>query len=724
MAGFTKILPGVNKTLNGDSLISHLTEKFTMATTSRSLNDPKVAGLVLSTESLSQEVEQTVATVYNNFESTVRAIAQELNLSLEDYRIEAASIAAMYSADPKRTMSTEPRMPAATGSVHMVRPTTEGGTFSRNLSMEAYDERDNKSAQVHSIVYNMMASKQDEFGEAFFPTIVVNTADAGILLDVRVYQVFNDFKRSTTGTLANKMPKNLVRAYADPTILVNESTRAVPVYRATGGADDNTDKFVAATDVAPYMMPVGNVLVQTSALKVGKRVDIIGLAQTNELLENGILDSTDTLDSFAQLETLYVKFTDPSNPANVDVFAVDTTNIPGSVYTYSVQGNFRKLALSLDTDSIVFAKNMKRVDGSNPVVLTELAANDWDVRFTLNISGDVSMDKGDSVLNKGTMDLNIVRDVNGNIVTPPGTFTAKLATVDIVGYTTKLYFANSNLRQRGQMIESQRFFQAINLKYNSPVVVVKPVTEPEMDEQANLQLLISATNIRTSKSAVKALLDTEASIQKYVAIADMSGQLPDQAGIGRYLVKPVYYTSTVNLSDTVDSLSSHQRLADIRAALIEKIRYYATEMYRNSEYQAGALVYTGNISFKPTVVIGTDPTIYNYLMSDGELRTLGELFEVKVVNTLDTRVRGKIYMTFSVYDANRNTTVNPLSFGNMLWSPELVVKLPISRNGQISKEMMVSPRFMHIVNLPILTVLNVTNLPNVTNKVAVNFHNV
>lgn len=723
MPNFLKLIPSHNKTANAETSVAQMLEKFSTLTATRGLSDAKVTDLVLSTESLSMENEQIVATVFNNFDSIVKGVASELNLSFEDYQVEAASIAAIYAANPQKTLSVEPRNPTAPGPVHYVRPVVEGGTFRRPFSMEAYDERDNRTAQVNSIVYNLLASKQDEFGEAFFPTIVVNTGDAGIMLHVQVHRVFNDFKRTTSGALANKMPKNLVRAYADPTVLQNESTRAVPVLR-TGGADDNSANFVAATDVAPWSMPVGSTLVNTSALKVGKKVDVIGLSQTNELLENGTLDSTDTLDSFAMLETLYVKFTDPGNPANVDVFAIDTTNFPGSVYTYAVQGNYRKLSLALDTDSVVFPSTIKRVDGSAPVVLTELAANNYDLRLNLNINGEVIMDQGDCIVNRGTMELNIVRDVNGNIVTPTATLLNKLATADIIGYTTKLYFANSNLRQRGQLLETQTFYQAINLKYNSPITALKPSIEAENDEQAAIQTLVAATGIRTSQSAIKALLDTEASIANYVAIADRNGALPDQAGIGRYLVKPVYFKATINLSSVVDSLSSHQRLADIRAALVEKLRYYATEMYRNSEYQAGALVYTGNIGFKPTVIVGTDPTIYNYLMSDGELRTLGELFDVKIVKTLDTRVAGKIYMTFGVYDSNRNTGVNPLNFGNMLWSPELTVKLPISRNGQISKEMIVAPRFVHIVNLPVLTVLSVTNLPTVTNKVTVNFHSV
>ena len=176
------------------------------------------------------------------------------------------------------------------------------------------------------------------------------------------------------------------------------------------------------------------------------------------------------------------------------------------------------------------------------------------------------------------------------------------------------------------------------------------------------------------------------------------------------------------MSLTVDSVKSHEKFKDIRAALVEKIRYYANAMFRDSEYKAASAVLTGNTGFKPTVIVGTDPILYNYIVADGDLRTLGDTFDIKVVSTLDSRVNGKIFISFGVFDSNRNSAVNPLNFGNMFWSPELTAVLPMSFDGQVSKLLMVAPRFYHAVHLPVLTVLNVTNLPTVVNKVTVNTH--
>jgi hypothetical protein len=273
-------------------------------------------------------------------------------------------------------------------------------------------------------------------------------------------------------------------------------------------------------------------------------------------------------------------------------------------------------------------------------------------------------------------------------------------------------------------VDSQTEYRVIPVNWRSPLSILAPVAREGIDDTSSIETLITATGIRVSNEAVLALQRTATELKSYVPVADASGTLPEMSAVGHYLVRPVYYEENMDLAQNVDSRSSHERLADIRAALVEKIRYYANEMYRASEYQAAAAVTTGNKEFKPTVIIGADPVIANYLQSDGDLRTLGDTFDVKVVSTIAYEVKGKIYITFGIFDSTRNTQINPLNFGNMLYTPEMVLNLPISMDGQTSKQLTVTPRFAHLCNLPVLTQLNVTGLPAVVSKVATNFRTV
>jgi hypothetical protein len=169
---------------------------------------------------------------------------------------------------------------------------------------------------------------------------------------------------------------------------------------------------------------------------------------------------------------------------------------------------------------------------------------------------------------------------------------------------------------------------------------------------------------------------------------------------------------------------THEEATDIQAVLVNKIRDLAYRMYRDSEYKAAADALAGGIAPVPTVVIGTDPVLARYLTVTGDLRTLGGEFDVRIVSTLDNRVQGKIFISFGVFNEQRNTLVHPLNFGNMFWAPELVLTANISRGNTISKETVVQPRYLFVTHTPIMSVIEVDNVPDVLGKVAINYHNV
>lgn len=703
--------------------IGDLTAKLGQISASRSFNDEKIGAIAISTESIDSSSEQVLTNVYNNIESTIKTIASDFGIATEAFQVEAATMAGIFATNPRAMLSTKLKG-FSSDAVVMTGAVRDGFMERPQLSMEAYDERDNRNAQLYSIVYNLLASRQDDFGETFFPTLIVNPTETGITLSAKLFYVYNDFKRSVNGALANYGRKSVIRAYADADILKNELTRVVPVLRDGGGADDNSDKFV--TDVPAWTEALGSgISVKTSMLKVDTRVDLIGISQTNELLNSGIMGPSDTLDTYIKLRTALFKISgDVGGTPTTEYFYINTENLPAATFTYAPQGNYRRMLLAMDTDSVVLNDKTVSVNGTPLALLPELANHK--LRLNLSVTGNVSLDKGDASVSRGTMSLNTMRNASGQLVTGASfdTLAAKVATVEMVGWFPMAYRANSNIRQRGQLLDSQIEYRSFPVMYRSPISVIMPAMSNGVDGNAALQNLITTTGIYQSNEAVTTLVQQEAQLANYSPVANAAGELPELSSIGHYYVKPVFFTESMNLTDVVDNLKSHEKLKDIRAALVEKIRFYANEMFRISEYKSAAQVLTGNVGFKPTVIVGTDPVLYNYIMADGDLRTLGETFDVKVVSTQDTRVRGKIYISFGVFDSSRNSSVNPLGFGNMLYSPEMTVQMPVSRDGQVSQELIVAPRFTHIVNLPVLTTLTVTGLPEIMSKVTVNMHTV
>lgn len=715
-------LLGSKKSLAADP-ISGLTQQLSQITASRTYTDESIGKLVVAAESFGSSEESVVTSAYNSFENTIQSIVRDFGVAVEDYQIEAATIAGMVATAPSTFLTAKPKL-SNQASVVLAANSPDAHLERPSIALEAYDERENRNAQLFAIVYNLLASRQDDFGETFFPTIVINPNEIGATVSIKLFYAYNDFKRSVNGSLANYGRKNIVRAYSDANVLKNELTRAIPVLRV-GGPDDNTAAFVAATDVTPWSADIGaGFSVPTSALRVDTKVDLIGISQTNELLNSGLMGPTDNLDAYVRLESVFVRFTDGTN---TDVVRLNVESFSGSVFTYAPQGNYRKMILNLDTDGVVLTENSTNVAGGAVASLAPEIGSGRKARLQLIMRGDVSLDKGDCIVNRGTLGLVALRDATDNLVTGTvfNSLATKIASAEVIGYTLIAYRANSNVRQRGQLLDTQVEYRSIPVPYRSPLAALMPVAITNTDDTSMLQTLITATGIRVSNEAVSTLIKTQQALANYAPVATATGDLPEIGIFGHYYVKPTYYFEAINLANVVDSLKSHERIKDIRAAIVEKIRYYANEMYKNSEYKAAAMVLTGNTGFKPTVIVGTDPVIYNYIVADGDLRTLGDSFDVKVVSTLDSRVSGKIFVSFGVFDASRNTAINPLNFGNMLYAPEIPVVLPnAARDGQISKELIVTARFQHIMNLPVLTVLEVQGLPSVVNKTAVNFRNV
>lgn len=709
-------LIGARRSMTADPL-GTLATKVASFFAGRAVSDKAITGLAIATEGLNDSQSTQLTTVYNSIETGLMALKEDTAVALEAHQIEAATMAGMMAADPLASLNAKFRTLPDNSVV--LAGTAPDGRPERGYSLEAYDERDNRNSQLHSVIYNLLASKQDEFGETLFPTIIVSPNEQGVTLAMKLFYVYNDFKRATSGALANYARKNIIRAYADTSILKNDLTKGIPVLR-DGGADDNSDKFVDVTDVPAWTENLGvGITVTTGALKVDQKVDLIGISQTNELLQSGVMGPTDSLDTFLRLKKLFVKVVDG---ANTDVIELDVSALPGSTYTYAAQGNYRRMVLNLDTDSVVLSPSTTKLNGAALTALTELATHKARVQLTIN--GSASLDKGDGSVSRGQLALVALRNAADLLVTG-ATFdglAAKLESAEVIGYVTEYYRANSNLRQRGQLVDNQTEYRVIPVNFRSPLGILAPTSRDASEDAAALQTLIMTTGIRISNEAVVALNRFLAQLKGYKAVADAAGNLPEMTAIGHFLVKPVYFEETVELDKTVNTLRSQDKFRDIRAALVEKIRYFATEMSRTSEYSAALAVMSGNTASKPTVIIATDPAIHNYLIADGDIRTLGETFDVRLVSTLADGMKGKIVVTFGVFDQSRNTAVNPLNFGNMLYSPEVVVNLPIARDGQTSKELTVSPRFTHEVNLPVATVLYVTGLPAVLSKTAIDNH--
>lgn len=727
--GISAAMTSLGRALQGDQILSSQLTKSAFA----------MEGLV------SDQSQHEMTQALDKLSLAVESIADMLGdkASFTNAQKSACAAAGVMAGDAESSLRfSAPSAISKEGFTYIANTGAEDTSSKRSLAFETYDPRNNRDVASSSMIYNLQSARQDVFGETLFPTITVSPEQSGLSVTARINSVLGDIKRNTNGTVTPFVKQNIIRALADATILKNDSTRITPVVRA-----NSAQYFVNPAIVAPADLLVEGEAITTAPLAVGKRLGLLEVSQTDTLLANGVMDITDTIEGAVSLTNLYMTVATPAvaaaaaigvfgqpgyvpavvaAPAATDVVRLNVQNLPFSNFTGSVQDNISKFTLAFDTKSVLIDLNTKQNDGSALVALAPIVAGSYQVRLGVVMTGDINIELGGTAVYFNALEVVSVHDQAGNnlsLTVGTGKQIADLfVAAKIEGYDLLAYRSNLNRRERGQLIDTTFVTQQYRINLRSPITALRPVSSDNTDNSDALSALIVATHIRTSNAAVTELLRAATLLSQYVAQALPGVAGPDVLGVGRHLVIPTYRSYVFNAQVEVASLNSSQVATDLQNALVNRIRDMAYGMYRDSQYQAASASQNGGLAKIPTVIIATDPVTSRYLTINADFNTLGNEFDIRLVNTTDIRVSGKIFITFGDFSGNNVDAPNPLHFGNMAWKPEMTVALDISRGGQTSKELTVQPAFLHFVNCPIMGVIDVQNLPAVFTKVAINFH--
>lgn len=697
-----KVLSAVRNTLNDVKGTTSLIE------VSRSL------GMESMTEGQVGQLNTALETMTSRTANMVAGLGIEGISVQQQSSMVAAAIAA---ADLKSFAARGLSMEAIESAKGVVGNAVMSDAFANRLpAMEAYDESNNRDSVVYTVAYNFLAAKQNDFGETFYPTHVVSNDNVGVTVSLRLIQVYDDIKRNVNGALARFNRKNIVKALIDSTILKNEMTRVVPVVRPAS----------LANFVDPALVPAAAVVLEgesinTAPLKVGVEMDIIGLSQTDTLLAAGVMDRTDGLDRSINLQNVYIQ-------VGADVLSYNVSNLATSNFLAQPQENYKRHALNFNSHSLVVNKSKKRADNTALVELAAVVTEDLILQLKINMTGTVNIEEGGLVVYGNSIKIEKAFDAAGVELAlthaKVAPLVAKFATAVIFGYTLKAYRNNLNKRQRGQLLDTTYQNQTWTLPLRSPVSVIRPPNADSQTDSGDLASLVAATFARTSNEAVTTLLETAALLKEFVDSRVPTSLAPDLFGVARELVEPTYIGETLDVNAVINSVSSHEKAADIQAVLAQKIRDIGSRLYRDSGFQAVIETKVAGVEGEPTILVGTDPMTARYLMVDGDTRLTGPTFNYKVVTTPDERMQGKLVIALGYPDQSEGT-LNPIHFGYMLWSPEATIVIPQARGDQISKELTVMPRFRHITNVPVMGMVEVKNIPDVVSKkISIDFRNV
>lgn len=708
------------------------------------LKNASLTDTVLSMESLTDERQ------YNEFLSNAKQLKADLvdfyqkaniDISAESFtesQWQSGVVALMAAGRPGEYAKRALTMGRAVGGQDVFLRDVPAGAYgdfdyrdTATASLEAFDDRELIANLPFSVVFNIQAARQNEFGESFYPTVVVTPDQGSVDVSVRRTMVFNEVRHEITGKPFDFHRRNLIEAVIDHTLLTDNSTAAIPVWVA-GNAANNAN---FNTDIPLTTAKVGADTIQTRPLLPGKQVDLVGISQNPSMQATGQADNTDSLDVRLGVAAIYLKVETTAavlaDPNVISYIKVDTTNLPRNLFLKSQEGFDKEMVLNFINNTIPLSADTKDTSGAAASALYFLQSGpyaDYVVRLQAVASGQANLETGNATFNAGTASINamvVTNPADHNLDAPASqtdydAIAAKFVGISIVGWDPLATRSNINRRTRGLQVTTVEQNERFTIPLGAPITCPNPVTNTRT--ATDMAAPITAARIRNDNNAVTKLLSYADTLASYKLSQSYLVPTPDLEGIGRLMIKPFYEEVTLDLLNVVSSLRSVQRADDVSAAIVNKIREMVYRAYRESGYQPALDAATGGTGEKPRLLIGTDPVLLRHIMVTGDTRTASIAFDHKIVSTYDRRMNNKIVMVF--YRENL-AGPDPLNFGNMLWMPELATNVQVTRNGAVVTETMVQPRTRHINTCPIMMVINVENLNlAIADQVPVNFHTV
>lgn len=639
----------------------------------------------------------------------------------QDQQLAAASIIALATRDQKSAMA---YATAATNcavmreeGVRVIEPSSNPAlaysTESLKPSFEAFDARNLEEIRAFNVMFAFSAAIQDEFAEGFFRTVTLSPDSTGLEVSIRRTMIQTEIRHPVTGEVIDWKQKNLLDAISDPTIIVNEATRIYP--RVIVGNAESEKHFVDKTIIAPYdTLANGGALIKTAPLRAGVKVGLIG-AGTNDRT-NGQHDQTDALDHSIKVEALYYRITTASGTS---IIKFNTKQFAYNGFLKSFEGRDRRVALDFPTSGLLLnAETTDALTNAPATALSFLAVAPYEnvqLNLETHVTGEGNLQLGWLKVNASETEVAGARVVNGphdyETVSDAAVLAALRAaftSIEFLGYDVKAYYANTNKRYLGLLVDSVEERVRYVVPLSPPISVQTPITgtstATEMAGPMNAQRIVNSIN------AVTKLIETRDTLREVVGqvgYRSPTDQAAEIEGFARLMVRPYLFDETLNIANVLQNTSSANRLQDVQAAIVNKIRYGVTSAYTESRYQPALDSINGTAGERPKVVIGTDPTIASYIMVNGDPRILGLGFETQVVVTYDVRMRGKIVASFVRANVS---DVDVLSFGNLAYIPELVTQAQLNFQGSTTNVTQVQNRNLHVVFLPILVWIEVEGL--------------
>ena len=651
--------------------------------------------------------------------SSIKEVAQEVNdkigegvEELNPAQIKSAEYIAALAIDGVNALKKlygEERKLDAGAEDNVVSNYRYGMDDSIDMGIEYFDMQNVSTSLIFNVVYNTFAPKQDEFAELFFPMVTIDPVKAGARIKATLINIWKEYQHTIDGApserKANETP--LIKAVTNVDLLTSENIKLVPVYR-----DVNKDKFF---DDVKFTTEYMGEVVTTAPLAFGKKMGLVGLAQTDSMLAKGGADFTDGINKSIKLTEIYVRMTGKdSNGNNVtETFRFSLKN-RNSWFYETLTGTNKQMVLNFDEDNFfMLTPDTKAIDANGNEVDSKIMANlpsNLEINLEISLTGQANVAYGDVAAFLQSVSIKEIRTKDGAIVAPTSEDYQKvqdvIATTQPGGYVLEAFATLYNAKRKGITVLTRKQTAIVTVPYRTGFTEYLPVVAVGDDgDPANLIGQIMGTRMKLNAYAIKTVSEF---------ISDMRANPRQQIqGISQFFVDNYFFEDEIALTQLVDSIKSSERIEDIRAALINKIRLVVTDMILKSNYKIArdTLGYTGPID----VLIGMGYKLKLTLFGDTKQEMIGDL-RFNYGGTPFKEMRDKIIITLGVRNGNQNKDIDPLNFGVCLWSPELVINTKKTIGEGVRTEVSTFPRFLHYINLPIIAVFNVSDVDAIASK--------
>lgn len=590
--------------------------------------------------------------------------------------------------------------------------------FADIYSTESFDNQTLNDFMPVSIALAYTTGRQSPGMEAVYRTIALTPDQGGVDIEVPLLFTANTLAHANDGSASDFGFRRVSDSSIDHRILKDDTTKVIPTHNVTTAAN-----FMPTASVTPWDKADGRRNVTTSAMLIGKDINLLGIGQLDAVSRAGQADYTEALDRNIGLDQVFATLGN-------DTIAFNVKGVPYSRFVKSVEQGGKKLTLNLPLSALQVDKNSVAYDGEalEGAIFETIADGGYKVRLKVTLTGNVDVERGVISVNAGVVSVASIVDELGQLVslTDAGgvgpSIVTGLAGLKIEGWTVDANLTNSNHRHLGLMLNVRTVKERLLTRVRSPIYVPFPVTEDR--DQTVLDWLTFATQQQKDADGLTQLIEYHARLMDQTGgiRGDLTpGDFEENAlaieGVGRHLVNAYIQTLRVKLENT-QSLDTDSNINNAQTTLLNTLRSVYFDIMQKTNYENVARYMDGGqITKKFYPVFITSETVHRFMTVQGDTRTLGADVPFQTFPYVDQRLRtteidaetseeidvDSMYMVL----VREGDGVDPLTAGVMLNTPSLVATLQVSRGGRVNKEIVTQPRYAHYNLCPIVVKIEI-----------------